>query len=46
MSDRTMSTSLLLRIASVISVLFAAGHTLGGRKAWSPQGGETKCFRP
>ena len=33
-----MSTSLLLRIASVISVLFAAGHTLGGRKAWSPQG--------
>lgn len=33
-----MSTSLLLRIASVISFLFAAGHSLGGRKNWSPQG--------
>jgi hypothetical protein len=33
-----MTTTLLLRIASVISMLFAAGHTLGGRKAWSPIG--------
>jgi len=33
-----MTTSLLLRIASIVSILFAAGHTLGGRKAWSPAG--------
>ena len=33
-----MNTTLLLRVASVISLLFAAGHTLGGRKAWSPIG--------
>ena len=33
-----MRTTLLLRVASVISLLFAAGHTLGGRKDWSPIG--------
>jgi hypothetical protein len=33
-----MTTSLLLRIAAVISLLFAAGHTLGGTKKWSPMG--------
>jgi hypothetical protein len=33
-----MTTTLLLRIASVISLLFAAGHTLGGLKRWSPMG--------
>jgi hypothetical protein len=33
-----MRTTLLLRIASVVSLLFAAGHTLGGRKEWSPMG--------
>jgi len=33
-----MTTSLLLRVASIISLLFAAGHTLGGRNAWSPAG--------
>ena len=33
-----MTTSLLLRIASIISLLFAAGHTLGGRHDWSPAG--------
>jgi hypothetical protein len=33
-----MRTTLLLRIASVVSLLFAAGHTLGGTKAWSPMG--------
>ena len=33
-----MSTTLLLRIASVISLLFTAGHTLGGLKKWSPMG--------
>ena len=33
-----MTRTLLLRIASVISLLFAAGHTLGGLKKWSPMG--------
>src|SRR5579872_349686 len=33
-----MTTTLLLRIAAVISLLFAAGHTLGGLKRWSPMG--------
>jgi len=33
-----MTTTLWLRIASVVSLLFAAGHTLGGRKLWSPMG--------
>jgi len=28
----------LLRIAAVISLLFAVGHTLGGMKKWSPMG--------
>jgi hypothetical protein len=31
-------TTTLLRIASVISFLFTAGHALGGRKEWSPMG--------
>jgi len=34
----TMSASLLLRIASIISFFFAAGHTMGGLKLWSPMG--------
>jgi hypothetical protein len=33
-----MTTTLLLRIASVISLLFALGHTAGGMKKWSPMG--------
>jgi hypothetical protein len=33
-----MRTTLLLRIASVVSLLFAAGHSLGGQKEWSPMG--------
>ena len=33
-----MTTTLLLRIASVISLLFTAGHTMGGLKQWSPMG--------
>ncbi len=34
-----MNPVLLLRIAAVISLLFAAGHTLGGlRSSWSPIG--------
>ena len=31
-------TTLFLRIASIISLLFATGHTLGGLKKWSPMG--------
>lgn len=33
-----MSTTQWLRISSVIALLFAVGHTLGGRKYWSPMG--------
>src|SRR5881398_3332634 len=31
-----MTTSLMLRIASAISFLFAVGHSLGGLSKWSP----------
>jgi hypothetical protein len=31
-------TALFLRIASVISLLFTVGHTLGGRKSWTITG--------
>ena len=33
-----MTTTLCLRIASVILLLFTVGHTLGGLKKWSPMG--------
>jgi hypothetical protein len=33
-----MTTKRLLRIASVISLLFTAGHSLGGLQKWSPMG--------
>jgi hypothetical protein len=33
-----MTASRWLRIAAVIMVVFAAGHTMGGQKAWSPVG--------
>lgn len=33
-----MTTTLLLRIASVISLIFAVGHSLGGLRKWSPMG--------
>jgi hypothetical protein len=33
-----MTTTLFLRIASVISLVFTAGHTLGGLRKWSPMG--------
>ena len=33
-----MSTIALLRTSAVISLLFAAGHSLGGTKHWSPMG--------
>ncbi len=32
------ATTLWLRVASGISLLFTAGHTLGGLKRWSPMG--------
>jgi hypothetical protein len=41
---RTVTTSLLLRIASIISLLFAAGHTAGASQSWSPAG-ETEVLR-
>jgi hypothetical protein len=33
-----MTVTRWLRISSIISFLFAAGHTLGARKHWSPMG--------
>jgi hypothetical protein len=33
-----MTATLLLRIAAMISLLFTAGHTMGGFKKWSPVG--------
>lgn len=33
-----MNVVLWLRISSIVSFLFAVGHTLGGGKAWSPIG--------
>lgn len=33
-----MKPIIWLRAASIISFLFAIGHTLGGRKNWSPAG--------
>jgi hypothetical protein len=33
-----MTTTLWLRISAGIALLFAAGHTLGGLKYWSPMG--------
>jgi len=33
-----MKPSVLLRIAAILSFLFAVGHTLGGLSLWSPLG--------
>lgn len=33
-----MTARLWLRISAVVAALFALGHTLGGRKNWSPNG--------
>ena len=33
-----MSSTLLLRVASLLAALFAVGHTAGGRGSWSPIG--------
>ena len=34
-------TTLLLRVASLISLVFTAGHSMGGLKQWSPMGENT-----
>ena len=39
-----MTPTLFLRIASIVTLLFAAGHTLGGTESWSPAG-ETEVLR-
>lgn len=39
-----MKPSLLLRIASILTLLLAVGHTSGGLSFWSP-GGETEVLR-
>jgi hypothetical protein len=39
-----MKPSLLLRIASIITLLLAVGHTAGGLSFWSPAG-ETEVLR-
>jgi len=39
-----VKTPLLLRIASILSLLLAAGHTAGGFSFWSPEG-ETEVLR-
>ena len=33
-----MTATLLLRLASAVSLLFTLGHTMGGLKKWSPMG--------
>jgi hypothetical protein len=35
LAEPAMKTALWLRIAAIISLLFAVGHTLGGRRSWS-----------
>lgn len=39
-----MSSANILRVAAVVSLLFAIGHSLGGLEAWSP-GGENDALR-
>jgi hypothetical protein len=39
-----MKTTILLRITSILSLLFAVLHTLGGTKSWSPVG-DNEAFR-
>lgn len=33
-----MTMTLWLRVSAIVSLLFAVGHTLGARRAWSPVG--------
>jgi hypothetical protein len=42
--ENRMKPSLLLRIASIITLLIAVGHTSGGLAFWSPAG-ETEVLR-
>jgi hypothetical protein len=39
-----LESPLFLRVASVLTLLFAVGHTLGGKDSWSPVG-ETDVLR-
>ena len=39
-----ISVSMMLRAASIITLLFALGHTLGGLQSWSPAG-DTEVLR-
>jgi hypothetical protein len=36
--DAVMNGVIWLRISAIVSLLFAAAHTLGGRSSWSPVG--------
>jgi len=36
--DAVMKGIIWLRISAIVSLLFASGHTLGGRSSWSPVG--------
>lgn len=36
--QRSMNTTLWLRVSALISLLFTAGHFMGGLKDWSPMG--------
>jgi hypothetical protein len=38
MEDALMNGVMWLRISAIVSLLFAGGHTLGGRSSWSPVG--------
>jgi len=38
MEDAVMKGVIWLRISAMVSLLFAAGHTVGGRSSWSPVG--------
>ena len=42
--ENHMQPTLLLRIASILTLLLAAGHTAGGLSFWSPAG-ETEVLR-
>ena len=39
-----MTATVFLRVASILSLLFAGGHTLGGTESWSPAG-ETEVLQ-
>ena len=39
-----MTATVFLRVASILSLLFAGGHTLGGSQSWSPAG-ETEVLQ-